>query len=55
MTPQMERNLREMGILPATLLEDLSDKLYRPCPTLAKGYFNDEGVQPTRSNEHGEQ
>ena len=41
MTLQMERNLREMGILPATLLEDLSDKLYRSCPTLTKGYFND--------------
>lgn len=41
MTPQMERSLREMGILPATLLEDLSDKLYLPCPTLAKDYFND--------------
>ena len=41
MTLQMERNLQEMGILPATLLEDLSEILYHSCPTPAKGYFND--------------
>ena len=43
MTPQMERNLREMGLLPATLLEELSGTPIpkHSCPTMAKGYFND--------------
>jgi hypothetical protein len=40
-TLQMERDLQEMGILPETLLEDLSEILYRSCSTPAKGYFSD--------------
>ena len=41
MTPQMERHLMEMGVIPATPLEDLSTVVDYSTPTLTKNHFND--------------
>ena len=38
---ELEKHLREMGILPQTELEALSDMFDVRCTHLAKGYFND--------------
>jgi hypothetical protein len=38
---ELEKHLRDMGVLPSNTYDELAVKSYSPCPTLAKGYFND--------------
>lgn len=38
---ELEKHLRDMGLLPKTLMEHLEDDLHNVYYTLAKGYFDD--------------
>ena len=42
MTPELEKELRDLGLLGPEDYREKKPKQYKPkCPTLQKGYFND--------------